>query len=114
MRILLADDHPLFVEALQILIERSIPDASLTVVNDLDSAHRALATNDAYDLAILDLHMPGSEGFRGIERTRALFPATPLVAISGTAAAEDVRRALELGAKGFLPKTMPSHVLAAA
>ena len=114
MRILLADDHPLFAEALQTLIQRSIPSTTLTVVSDLDAAHRALAGAKRYDLAILDLHMPGTKGFDGVERTLARFPETPLAVISGAASAAEVRRSLELGARGFLPKTLPPKVLAAA
>jgi two-component system, NarL family, nitrate/nitrite response regulator NarL len=114
MRILLADDHPLFAEALQTLIERSLPGTSLTVVADLIAAHRALKTAPHFDLAILDLHMPGGSGFEGIERTLAQFPQTPLVVISGDATAAEVRRAIELGARGFLPKTLPPKVLTAA
>jgi two-component system, NarL family, nitrate/nitrite response regulator NarL len=114
MRILLADDHPLFIEALKTLIERSIPSSNLTTVADLESAHRALAGEERFDLAILDLHMPGSNGFEGIERTLARFPDTPLVVISGAATSDEVARAVALGAKGFLPKSLPSTVLAAA
>jgi DNA-binding NarL/FixJ family response regulator len=114
MRILLADDHPLFAEALQTLIQRSISASTLTVVLDLEAAHRALAGARRFDLAILDLHMPGTKGFEGIERTLARFPQTPLVVISGSATAAEVRRALELGARGFLPKTLPPKVLSAA
>jgi two-component system, NarL family, nitrate/nitrite response regulator NarL len=114
MRILLADDHPLFADALRGLIERSLPASGLTVVQDLDGARRALAEAGPYDLAILDLHMPGAHGFDGIEQIRANFPLIPLVVISGAATPADVARALQLGAKGFLPKTLPPSVLAAA
>jgi two-component system nitrate/nitrite response regulator NarL len=114
MRILLADDHPLFADALRALVERSIPATTLTVVTDLDAAHRALAEGEPYDLAILDLHMPGANGFDGIERVRTHFPQTPIAVISGAATPAEVARALQLGAKGFLPKTLPSSVLAAA
>jgi two-component system nitrate/nitrite response regulator NarL len=113
MRLLLADDHPLFADALRALIERSFPGAGLTVVEDVAAAHQALDADD-YDLAILDLHMPGANGFDGIARTRERFPRTSVVVISGAASAADVARAIELGARGFLPKTLPSQVLAAA
>lgn len=58
--------------------------------------------------------MPGANGFEGIERIRAGFPKTPVAVISGAATPTEVSRALQLGAKGFLPKTLPSSVLAAA
>jgi len=114
MRILLADDHPLFAEALQALIARSLPQASLTAVADLDQAHQVLAGSPPFDLAILDLHMPGANGFAGLETTLKRFPKTPVVVISGAATAADVTKALELGARGFLPKTLPAKVLTAA
>ena len=114
MRILLADDHPLFADALRVLIERNLPASALTVVPDLDAAVRALAAGTPYDLAILDLHMPGANGFEGIERIRARSPDMPFAVISGAATPADVSRALQLGARGFLPKTLPPHVLAAA
>ncbi len=113
MRILLADDHPLFADALRTLIERNLPATELTVVEDLAGAHRSLA-KDRFDLAILDLHMPGAPGFDGIRQTLQRFPETPVVVISGAASDADVAQALELGAKGFLPKTLPPKVLAAA
>jgi DNA-binding NarL/FixJ family response regulator len=114
MRILLADDHPLFVEALQILIERSIPGSQIAVVTGLDAARSVLAGPQHIDLAIIDLHMPDSHGFEGIERTLREFPATPILVISGTATPADVSRAIALGAKGFLPKNLPGKVIEAA
>ena len=94
MRILLADDHPLFADALRALIERGLPGNTLTVVPDLPQAHRALADEPPYDLAILDLNMPGAEGFAGIEQTLAKFPQVPIVVISGAATAAEVQRAI--------------------
>ena len=113
MRLLLADDHPLFADALRALIERDFPAAKLDVVTDIEAAHKALA-RASFDLAILDLHMPDTHGFDGVARTLARFPNTPVVVISGTAGAAEIARAIELGARGFLPKTLPSKVLSAA
>jgi len=114
LRILLADDHPIFAEALRAIVERSLPDSTLSLVGDLESAHRALADGTPYDLLILDLQLPGVQGFDGVERTLARFPGVPLVIISGAANSANVTRAIQLGARGFLPKTMPGNVLAAA
>jgi len=79
-------------------------------VNAVDRGIGALKTAPHFDLAILDLHMPGGSGFEGIERTLAQFPGTPLVVISGDATPAEVQRAVELGARGFLPKTLPAKV----
>jgi len=114
MRILLADDHPLFVEALQVLIERSIPASIMVVVGDLDATHRALATPPGFDLAVLDLHMPGGHGIEGVERTLKRFPTTPILVMSGNAGHADVSCLIGLGVRGFLPKNLPPAVMAAA
>jgi two-component system, NarL family, nitrate/nitrite response regulator NarL len=114
MRILLADDHPLYADALRTLIERTVPAASLTVVADLASALRALAKTGPYDLAILDLQMPGADGTAGIERLLGLYPETPLLVISGAAGPAEVSRLIRLGVKGFVPKNLPNSVVAAA
>jgi two-component system, NarL family, nitrate/nitrite response regulator NarL len=114
MRILLADDHPLYADALRTLVERTIPDASLTVVGDLNAADQALGTTGPYDLAILDLQMPGGSGIAGIERMLGRYPGTPLLVISGAAAPAEVSRLIRLGVKGFLPKSLPNKVVAAA
>src|SRR5579863_2294380 len=84
MRILIADDHPLFTEALQILIQRQIPESSITIVSDLEAAHRALAAARDYDLAIIDLYMPGGQGVSGVEQTLSRFPGLKLVVVSGS------------------------------
>lgn len=114
VRILLADDHPLFAEALQVLIERNMPASTMVVVGDLDAVRQALATPPPVDLAILDLHMPGTHGIEGLARIVREFPATPILVISGSASPADVTRALDLGVRGFLPKNLPPPVIAAA
>ena len=114
MHILLADDHPLFAEALQSLFERNIPTSCVTVVADLAAAHRALAGGETFDLAILDLNMPGVAGLDGIRLTLERFPKVPVVVVSGETDREVVAQILALGAKGFLPKTLPIGTLPAA
>jgi two-component system nitrate/nitrite response regulator NarL len=114
MRILLADDHPLYADAFQTLVERTIPGARLTVVGDLQAADRELAAAEPYELAILDVQMPGGNGTAGIERMLSRYPTTPLLVISGAAAPAEVLRLIGLGVRGFLPKSLPSNVVAAA
>jgi len=114
MHILVADDHPLFAAALQTLFERNIPASRVTAVADLAAAHRALAGEQTFDLAILDLNMPGGDGLDGIRETVTRFPAVPIVIVSGETDRDIVARALALGARGFLPKTLPIGILPAA
>jgi DNA-binding NarL/FixJ family response regulator len=113
MRILLADDHTLFAEAFKTLVERDAPDASVDVRANLGDAHRAMA-GAPYDIVLLDLAMPGMAGHASIAATLKTFPATKLVVISGTAQPEDGRAVIQLGARGFLPKTLSGKVIVAA
>ena len=114
MRILLADDHTLFAEAFKTLVERDTPDASVDIRANLGEAHRAMGADAAYDIVLLDLAMPGMAGHASIADTLKAFPATKLVVISGTAQPEDARAVMQLGARGFLPKTLSGKVIIAA
>src|SRR5262245_10996042 len=114
MHILLADDHPLFAEALKELVRRSMSGSHLESVGSLDDAHRALAGHETFDLLMLDIDMPGMNGLAGLERTRNRFPTLPIAIVSGVTDPDSVRRVIALGARGFLPKTMPSAALSAA
>src|SRR5258708_12409169 len=105
MRILLADDHPLFADALRTLVERNLQPCDLTVVSDITAAHRALSAGPRYDLAILDLHIPDANGFDGIKRTLEPFPATPIVVISRTPTPPHLAPPPDPRPKGFLPTT---------
>jgi len=114
MRVLLADDHTLVRDALTSYIERWEPGA---VVLGADSLPAALALADqagGLDLVILDLKMPGMDGLHGLKRMRDRMPDIPVVLMSGGASQDEVRGALELGAKGFLPKTLTGPALVSA
>jgi DNA-binding NarL/FixJ family response regulator len=114
MRILLADDHTLFAEAFKTLIERDSAGTTVEIQPDLAGAHAALAAGPSYDLVLLDLTMPGMDGGAGVARTLRAFPGSRVVVISGTADPADARAALQQGARGFLPKTLPGKVIFAA
>lgn len=114
MRVLLADDHNLVRDALKSYVERLEPSAQILTTESLDGALAVAARTEDLDLIILDLRMPGMNGLSGLKQMRALRPAVPVVIMSGAAGQEDVRGALELGAKGFLPKTLTGPALVSA
>jgi DNA-binding NarL/FixJ family response regulator len=114
MRILLADDHTLFAEAFKTLVERDMPDASVDIRPDLGEAHRAMGADAPYDIVLLDLAMPGMAGHAGVAATLKAFPAIKLVVISGTAQPDEARAVMQLGVRGFLPKTLSGKVIVAA
>ena len=103
--ILVADDHPLFREALKGAVSKLLPLARLV---ESDSAEGLMASAEAHpeaDLVLLDLNMPGAHGFSALVHLRAVQPQLPVVVVSAREEPSVVRRALEHGAAGFIPKS---------
>jgi DNA-binding NarL/FixJ family response regulator len=116
-RILIADDHPLMRSALAQAVSRALPDVELLEAANLDeviAAIRAQPPDAVVDLVLLDLHMPGTNGFTGLFLIRAEFPAVAVIVISASEDPVTVGRALDYGASGFVPKSAPSRHLAEA
>jgi len=103
-RILIADDHPLFRAALAMAIA-GLGEAEVEEADGLRQTLAALEAGPAFDLLLLDLLMPGSRGLAGLARIRAEFPAVAVVVISANEDPLVIRRALEHGAAGFIPKS---------
>lgn len=115
MHAIVADDHPLYREAVRLRLERLFPEAEVAEVATVDELLQFGAGITArLDLILLDLHMPGMAGAGGIGRVVAAFPGTPVVMMSGLARSTDVLEAVRAGAHGFLPKTMAPDLFAAA
>lgn len=103
-RIIVADDHPLFRTALISAIRRAAPDALITEQDNLSGARKALS-QAVTDLLLLDLKLSDCEGFAGLAAVRAEHPAVPVAVVSASEDAATIRRALALGAAGFIPKS---------
>ena len=114
MRILVADDHPLYREAASTQIQRIFAEAVVDQVSSLDEL-RALADGAGarFDLFLVDFHMPGMS-IDAMARLVKSFPATPVAMISGTAQRSEIRAAMQAGARGFIPKTATGDYLAHA
>jgi DNA-binding NarL/FixJ family response regulator len=112
--ILIADDHPLFRQALKLAVARAAPDAVVIEAGQLGEAAAAARAAPSLDLILLDLRMPGSEGFAGIALLHAEHPHTPIVVISSADEAATASRALAYGAAGFVSKTADLATLAHA
>lgn len=104
-RFLIADDHPLFRDALEQTISSSFTELEIRQAGSLESVIEILEGQDEFDLILLDLKMPGVQGFSGLIFLRAQFPTIPIVVVSANEEADVVRRVMELGASGFIPKS---------
>ncbi|MGD9387856.1 MAG: response regulator transcription factor [Gammaproteobacteria bacterium] len=104
-RIIVADDHPLFREALQQALSPVMPGVSFLEADSFDSLQSTVASCDDADLVLLDLEMPGAQGFSVLTWLRTQHPALPVVLVSATSDAGVMRRAVDLGAAGFIPKS---------
>lgn len=114
MRVLIADDHPLYREAAALRIRRLYPDAMIGEVSSLPELRQTTADGSApYDLILLDYHMPGMSSAALVQLVGE-FTATPLAVISGTSANADIRAAVHAGLRGFIPKTSSSEHFALA
>jgi DNA-binding NarL/FixJ family response regulator len=112
MKILVADDHPLYREAVITQLRRLYPGAEVDQVGTFDDIFGLVhGANIRYDLFLVDFHMPGMME-QGIVKLVAAFPGTPVTVISGTANAEDVRASIQAGARGFISKTATADHLA--
>lgn len=114
MKILLADDHPLFREGVKPVLEKLDPDAEVIEAVDFPSAFEAMRCNGEVDLVLMDLYMPGMPGIDGVIRFRAMFPDTPLVVLSASEQLEDMQKSLAAGALGYISKSSPSDIILGA
>jgi len=103
--ILVADDHPLFRDALKIAVLRAAPDASIIEVSSVAEAIRAASERADLTLILLDLWMPDSQGFFGLAQMRASFPSIPIMVVTAADQPEALSRALDYGAAGFIAKS---------
>ncbi len=109
MRIVIADDHPLYLEAVLGQLERAFPGGQFHTARNLADT-LALLERETVDLVMLDYSMPGMNGVNGIPAAMAAAKGTPVVVMSGVADDDAVRACIAAGAKGFLPKTLESRV----
>ena len=111
MKILVIDDHPLIQEALRHVLAALDPTLELVQAQDASEAHAALSRDPDTDLILLDLALPGCDGFELLADLRREWPGMPVLVLSATHDRDTVEQALDLGAMGFIPKTANTRVL---
>jgi DNA-binding NarL/FixJ family response regulator len=114
MRALLADDHPLYLEAARIRLERLYPGIEVVEANTLPQALDQIGGDQPLDFVLLDFSMPGMNGPDGVRRAVGLVGSAPVAVMSGVADRREVTACIAAGAKGFLPKTLDANIFAAA
>jgi DNA-binding NarL/FixJ family response regulator len=111
MKILVIDDHPLIQEALKHVLNELDAALNLRQAPDAATARLALAAHPDIDLIVLDLTLPGTDGFTLLIELRRGWPGIPVLVLSATHDQATVETALDLGAMGFIPKTANPRVL---
>ena len=111
MRVLLIDDHPLILAALEIVIQGLAKDVSVVTAGSASEARGILAQSPAFDLVLFDLHIGDANGFDVLAEFRDAYPALPVVVISASDRSTDVVRAIDMGAMGFVPKRSTNETL---
>lgn len=99
------DDHPLFRGALRQALAQTGESHRVIEAGDVESAQSAIRNTDDIDLVLLDLAMPGTSGLSGLIALRGALAEVPVVVVSAHDDPPTIRRALELGASGFIPKS---------
>lgn len=114
MKILIADDHALFREGMCHVLGGLGESVTLLQAAECESALQHATDHPDLDLVLLDLNMPGKNGFAVLDTFANRYPALPVVILSASNQRNDIQRALDAGALGFIPKDTTSAVMLSA
>ena len=112
--IIIADDHPLFRTALSGTLKSMSPQAEIIESEDLPTLQACVEEHDQASMILLDLHMPGADGFSALIFLTAHYAHIPVIIVSAHDEPEIIRRALDYGASGYLPKSASTDDMKAA
>jgi len=112
--ILIADDHPLFRDALKRAVLQAVPDAALREADSVATLHAAVEAHPDAELLLLDLHMPGANGFSALAHIRGQYPGLPIIVVSAHEETTVIRRAIGHGASGYIPKSTSVETIVSA
>src|SRR5690349_3846996 len=110
-RLLIADDHPLFRGALREAVAGLVEGADIAEAGTFEELPKVLDKGGEVDLILLDLAMPGVRGFSGLMFLRAQYPSVPVVVVSANDDPSIIRRCMDFGASGFIPKTLGNEAM---
>lgn len=113
-KFIVADDHPLFRGALVQALNNHFDDAEVIQAEDINSLQTQVSAHSDADLLLLDLHMPGANGFSGLVFINGHYPHIPVMMVSAHEQANIIHRSIAYGAAGFLPKSSAPEIIGSA
>jgi DNA-binding NarL/FixJ family response regulator len=114
IRLIIADDHPIFRGALREAVSGLFEDADIAEAGSFEDLAKLLERGADVDLILLDLTMPGVRGFSGLMYLRAQYPSVPIIVVSANDDPGVIRRCMDFGASGFIPKTLGTEAMRGA
>ncbi len=110
-RVLIADDHPLYRDALRAIVPQACPDADLREAACQDDVLREVTSDAAFDLIVLDLNLPGVVGLSCLTRVREIAPLTPMLIVSAVDDPATMSDVIRAGGTGYVPKSAQRQML---
>ena len=114
MKILIADDHELFLKGLEIILHDFNPNAELIKAKNYTEILDIINKNPSFDLILTDLAMPGAVWLDALKQIHEKLPETPIIILSAVFEREIVQKTIELGASGYIPKTSSNAIIISA
>ena len=114
MKILIADDHELFLNGLSFILKENINSPEITTANCYTDVFNILEEHKDFDLIITDLAMPGSDWFSALSKIHKKTPDTPIIVISAVFDKEILQKTLDIGVSGYIPKTSSNNLIISA
>ena len=114
MRVLVADDHELFLKGLEFVLRDNYPEIELVFAHDYTEIFKILEQDKNFDLIMTDFAMPGGKGLDALMHIRQLLPQTPIVILSAVFDTEIVQQTMDVGVSGYIPKTSANTLIISA
>ena len=114
MKILIADDHELFLKGLEMILSDYNPEAELFKARDYNEIFEIIEKQKNFDLILTDLAMPGARWLDALQKIHELLSETPIIILSAVFDREIVQKTIEIGAAGYIPKTSSNAVILSA
>ena len=114
MKILIADDHELFLKGLEFILNENLQNIELYTAQSYTDIFSAIETEQNFDLIITDLAMPGANWLAAINKIHAILPDTPIIIISAVFDKEILQQTLDIGVAGYIPKTASNNLIVSA